>query len=156
MALDKVKEFFAGTELDGKIVELNQSSATVDLAAAAIGCEADRIAKTLSFLIEDKPLIIVVSGKSKIDNAKYRHKFETKAKMIPFDQVEDYIGHAPGGVCPFAVKDNVKVYLDQSLKRHETVFPAAGSENSAVKLTIPQLEKYSGYEAWVDVTKTAE
>ena len=156
MALDKVKEFFAGTELDGKIVELNQSSATVDLAAAAIGCEADRIAKTLSFLIEDKPLIIVVSGKSKIDNAKYRHKFETKAKMIPFEQVEELTGHAPGGVCPFALKPGIPVYLDESLKKFDSVWPAAGSYNSCLNMTIVQLEKFSGFTEWVDVTKPME
>lgn len=126
------------------------------MAAQALKTEPDQIAKTLSYLVNDQPILIVMAGEARTDNRKYKDTFHKKAKMIPFDQVEDYIGHAPGGVCPFAVKDNVKVYLDQSLKRHETVFPAAGSENSAVKLTIPQLEKYSGYEAWVDVTKTAE
>ena len=126
------------------------------MAAQALKTEPDQIAKTLSYLVNDQPILIVMAGEARTDNRKYKDTFHKKAKMIPFDQVEDYIGHAPGGVCPFAVKDNVKVYLDQSLKRHETVFPAAGSENSAVKLTIPQLEKYSGYEAWGDVTKMAE
>ncbi|MFR0599655.1 YbaK/EbsC family protein [Lactobacillus equicursoris] len=154
MAVDLVKDFFQDTDVD--VIELPESSATVALAAQALKTEPDQIAKTLSYLVNDQPILIVMAGEARTDNRKYKDTFHKKAKMIPFDQVEDYIGHAPGGVCPFAVKDNVKVYLDQSLKRHETVFPAAGSENSAVKLTIPQLEKYSGYEAWVDVTKTAE
>lgn len=154
MAVDLVKEFFQDTDVD--VIELPESSATVALAAQALKTEPDQIAKTLSYLVNDQPILIVMAGEARTDNRKYKDTFHKKAKMIPFDQVEDCIGHAPGGVCPFAVKDNVKVYLDQSLKRHETVFPAAGSENSAVKLTIPQLEKYSGYEAWVDVTKTAE
>ncbi|MDD6407689.1 MAG: YbaK/EbsC family protein [Lactobacillus equicursoris] len=154
MAVDLVKDFFQDTDVD--VIELPESSATVALAAQALKTEPDQIAKTLSYLVNDQPILIVMAGEARTDNRKYKETFHKKAKMIPFDQVEDYIGHAPGGVCPFAVKDNVKVYLDQSLKRHETVFPAAGSENSAVKLTIPQLEKYSSYEAWVDVTKTAE
>ncbi|CCK83473.1 YbaK/prolyl-tRNA synthetase associated region [Lactobacillus equicursoris 66c] len=154
MAVDLVKDFFQDTDVD--VIELPESSATVALAAQALKTEPDQIAKTLSYLVNDQPILIVMAGEARTDNRKYKDTFHKKAKMIPFDQVEDCIGHAPGGVCPFAVKDNVKVYLDQSLKRHETVFPAAGSENSAVKLTIPQLEKYSGYEAWVDVTKTAE
>ncbi|CCK85911.1 YbaK/prolyl-tRNA synthetase associated region [Lactobacillus equicursoris DSM 19284 = JCM 14600 = CIP 110162] len=154
MAVDLVKDFFQDTDVD--VIEIPESSATVALAAQALKTEPDQIAKTLSYLVNDQPILIVMAGEARTDNRKYKDTFHKKAKMIPFDQVEDYIGHAPGGVCPFAVKDNVKVYLDQSLKRHETVFPAAGSENSAVKLTIPQLEKYSGYEAWVDVTKTAE
>ncbi|MDD6385971.1 YbaK/EbsC family protein [Lactobacillus equicursoris] len=154
MAVDLVKDFFQDTDVD--VIELPESSATVALAAQALKTEPDQIAKTLSYLVNDQPILIVMAGEARTDNRKYKDTFHKKAKMIPFGQVEDYIGHAPGGVCPFAVKDNVKVYLDQSLKRHETVFPAAGSENSAVKLTIPQLEKYSGYEAWVDVTKTAE
>ena len=154
MAVDLVKDFFQDTDVD--VIELPESSATVALAAQALKTEPDQIAKTLSYLVNDQPILIVMAGEARTDNRKYKDTFHKKAKMIPFDQVEDYIGHAPGGVCPFAVKDNVKVYLDQSLKRHETVFPAAGSENSAVKLTIPQLEKYSGYEAWVDVTKMAD
>lgn len=156
MAIEKVKEYFKNTEMDGKILELEKSSATVELAAIALGCEADMIAKTLSFLIEDKPIIIVVSGMSKIDNSKYKGKFSTKAKMIPFEQVESFIGHAPGGVCPFALDESVPVYLDESLKVHQIVYPACGSENSAIKMTIPQLEKFSRYIEWVDVTKKIE
>ena len=151
MAVDKVKAFFAGTGVD--VIELPESSATVDLAAEALSTEPDQIAKTLSFLVNDEPVLIVMAGEARIDNHKYKGVFHKKAKMIPFDQVEDYVGHAPGGVCPFAVKDGVQVYLDESLKRPEEVFPAAGSSNSAVKLSIPDLEKYSGYEAWIDVTK---
>ena len=153
MAVDKVKAFFAGTGVD--VIELPESSATVDLAAEALSTEPDQIAKTLSFLVNDEPVLIVMAGEARIDNHKYKGVFHKKAKMIPFDQVEDYIGHAPGGVCPFAVKPGVKVYLDESLKRHTEVYPVAGSSNSAVRLTIPALEKYSDYTAWVDVTKTA-
>ena len=153
MAIDKVKEYFKNTEMEGKILELEKSSATVELAAIALGCEPDMIAKTLSFLIEEKPIIIVVSGMSKIDNSKYKAKFLAKAKMIPFEQVESFIGHAPGGVCPFALDKSIPVYLDESLKTHKIVFPAAGSDNSAIKMTIAELEKFSCYKEWVDVTK---
>ena len=153
MSLEKVKAYFSGTEFDGKIIEFDRSSATVELAAEALACDADMIAKTLSFLIDDKPIIIVISGKSKIDNAKYRSVFKTKAKMIPFDDVENYVGHAPGGVCPFALAPSIPVYLDVSLKKHDFVYPAAGSSNSAVKMTIAQLEKYSGFLEWIDVGK---
>ncbi len=153
MSLEKVKAYFSGTEFDGKIIEFDTSSATVELAAAALGCDGDMIAKTLSLLIDEKPIIIVMSGNSKIDNAKYRGVFKTKAKMIPFDAVERYIGHAPGGVCPFALDPSISVYLDVSLKKHDFVYPAAGSSNSAVKMTIAQLEKYSGFREWIDVGK---
>ena len=153
MSIENVREFFKDTELDGCILEFNQSSATVELASQALECDADEIAKTLSFLIDEKPIIIVVSGKSKIDNAKYKSKFLTKAKMIPFELVEQYTGHFPGGVCPFALDKSIKVYLDESLKSHEFVFPAAGSSNSAIKMTIQQLEKFSNYCEWIDVSK---
>ena len=153
MSVDRVKEFFAGTELDGKVIELPESSATVELAAHALNTEPDRIAKTLSFLIDGNPILIVVSGLARIDNKKYKEKFRTKAKMIPFDEVNEYTGHPPGGVCPFAYKKGTVVYLDVSLKKYETVYPAAGSENSAVEVTIDQLETYSGYTEWVDVCR---
>lgn len=156
MSLEKAKSYFQNTEFDGKILKFNQSSATVELAAKALNCEPDRIAKTISFLIDEQPVIIVVSGMSKIDNAKYKAQFSTKAKMIPFDQVEELTGHAPGGVCPFALAPAIKVYLDESLKKYDYVFPAAGSSNSAIKMTIPQLEKYSSnFTSWIDVTKIA-
>ncbi len=153
MSIEKVKKYFAEFGMESKIIELAESSATVELAAQALKTEGARIAKTLSFLINDEPVLILSAGDVKVDNAKYRGTFECKAKMIPFEEVEFYIGHAPGGVCPFAVKENVKVYLDESLKRFQTVFPACGSSNSAIELTIPELEKYSNYIRWVDVCK---
>lgn len=153
MAIDKVKEYFKPYHMDQQILEFDVSSATVELAAEALHCEGKRIAKTMSFLVGNQPILIVTAGDTKIDNAKYRHFFGTKAKMIPGDEVENIIGHAIGGVCPFAVNKNVKIYLDISLKRFETVYPAAGSSNSAIALTIPELEKYSNFLQWVDVCK---
>ena len=143
MAIEKVRAYFNKFQMDEKILEFDVSSATVELAAEALHCEGKRIAKTMSFLVGDQPILIVTAGDTKIDNAKYKHLFGTKAKMIPADEVEQFIGHAIGGVCPFAVNENVKVYLDESLKRFHTVFPAAGSSNSAIEMTIPELEKYS-------------
>lgn len=156
MSFEKVKEYLKGTSVEEKIIELEQSSATVELAAEALSCEPDRIAKTLSFLVDEQPVLIVVSGKSKIDNPKFKLQFHTKAKMIPFDEVEEQIGHAPGGVCPFGVKEHVKTYLDVSLKKYEVVYPAAGSGNSAIELTIAELEQYTGYVEYVDVCKPME
>ena len=153
MSLEKVKAALAGTELEDKIIVPEASSATVELAAQALHTEPDRIAKTLSFLVDDRPVLIVVSGMSRIDNAKFKARFHKKAKMIPADQVEELTGHAPGGVCPFAVNEGVKIYLDNSLKKYEIVYPAAGGSSSAVELTIPLLEKYVDFEDWVDVTK---
>ena len=153
MAIDKVREFFAVTELEGKIMEADESSATVELAAHAFHTEPDRIAKSLSFLQDETPVLVIASGLSRVDNRKYKDQFKMKAKMIPFEEVEGYIGHAPGGVCPFAVNEGVKVYLDVSLKKYETVFPAAGSSNSAIEMTIPQMERYTGSLGWIDVCK---
>lgn len=153
MAIDKVKEYFEPLHMEDHILEFEVSSATVELAAEALHCEGKRIAKTMSFLVGDQPILIVTAGDTKIDNAKYKHFFGTKAKMIPGDEVERIIGHGIGGVCPFAVNDNVKIYLDESLQRFETVFPAAGSPNSAIELTIPELEKYSNFLQWVDICK---
>ena len=153
MAIDKVKEYFKKYNIEDRIIELPESSATVALAAKALGTEECRIAKSLSFLINDKAILIITAGDAKIDNAKYKGFFNTKAKMIPFNEVEDYIGHAAGGVCPFAIKEGIEVYLDESLKRFDYVYPACGSGNSAIKLTIPELEKYSNYKEWIDVTK---
>ena len=153
MAIDKVREFFAGTELEGKIMEADESSATVELAAHAFHTEPDRIAKSLSFLQDETPVLVIASGLSRVDNRKYKDQFKMKAKMIPFEEVEGYIGHAPGGVCPFAVNEGVKVYLDVSLKKYETVFPAAGNSNSAIEMTIPQMERYTGSLGWIDVCK---
>ena len=153
MAIDKVKEYFKPLHMEDHILEFDVSSATVELAAEALHCEGKRIAKTMSFLVGEQPILIVTAGDTKIDNAKYRHFFGVKAKMIPGEEVEAIIGHAIGGVCPFAINENVKVYLDESLKRFQTVFPAAGSSNSAIELTIPELEKYSNFLQWVDVCK---
>lgn len=156
MAIDKVKEYFKQFGIDHKIREFEVSSATVELAAQALGCEGKRIAKSLSFLVDDKAILIIAAGDAKIDNPKYKAMFGTKAKMLSYDQVEEYIGHAVGGVCPFAIPDTVTVYLDESLKRFDTVFPACGSSNSAIELTIPELEKYSNYTSWVDICKDWE
>lgn len=156
MAIEKVKEYFRQYGMEDKILEFDVSSATVELAAQALHCEGKRIAKTLSFMVNDSPILIVTAGDAKIQNAKYRAEFSCKAKMLSFEDVEPLIGHAVGGVCPFGVNEGVNVYLDESLKRFETVFPACGSGNSAIELTIPQLEKYSGFVKWVDVCKLPE
>lgn len=153
MAIEKVKAYFEKYNLADRIQEFEMSSATVELAAAALHCEPKRIAKTLSFMVGGQAILVVTAGDAKIDNAKYKAQFGTKAKMLSADEVVDLIGHAIGGVCPFAVKEGVAVYLDESLKRFETVFPACGSSNSAIELTIEKLEKYSNYSAWVDVCK---
>ena len=153
MAIDNVKKYFKQYNIENRIIELTTSSATVKEAAESLGTEECKIAKTLSFLVEEKPILIVAAGDAKIDNSKYKGFFSTKAKMIPATDVENLIGHNIGGVCPFAIKENVTVYLDESLKRFETVYPACGSSNSAIKLTIEELEKYSNYSKWIDVCK---
>ena len=153
MSIEKVKAFFEGYGMADRVLEFPVSSATVELAAQALNCEPCRIAKTLSFFVNDGPILIVAAGDAKVDNAKYKAQFAVKAKMLSREDAERLIGHAVGGVCPFAVKEGVQVYLDASLKRFETVFPACGSSNSAIELTIPELEKYSGFTAWVDVCK---
>ncbi|MDD6690325.1 MAG: YbaK/EbsC family protein [Lachnospiraceae bacterium] len=135
------------------VIRLEALTATVQEAADALGVEPGAIAKTLSFLVGDEPVLILAEGSAKIDNHKFKEQFHTKAKMIHPDEVEQYIGHAPGGVCPFGVKEGVKVYLDESLKAYDTVYPAAGDDHSAVKLTIPELEQVSGFTSWVDVCK---
>ena len=151
MSIEKVREYFSAYGIENKIMEFDVSSATVELAAIAVGVEGARIAKTLSFLVKDEPILIVVAGDGRVDNKKYKATFSAKAKMLSHEQAAEMIGHAVGGVCPFAVNDGVKVYLDESLRRFETIFPACGSSNSAIELTIPDLEKYSQYEKWVDV-----
>lgn len=153
MAIERVKTYFKQFDMEDKILEFDVSSATVELAAAALSCEPARIAKTLSFMVDGNALLIVAAGDVKIDNHKYKEQFHTKAKMLTPQEAETLVGHAVGGVCPFAVNEGVKVYLDESLKRFETVFPACGSSNSAIELTIPELEKYSGSAGWVDVGK---
>ena len=153
MSIEKVKEYFKKFGIENKIIELLQSSATVELAAKALGCEEQRIAKSLSFKVDDNPIMVICAGDGRIDNSKYKAKFHSKAKMLSPDEVNKLIGHSIGGVCPFGINDRVKVYLDESLKRFKTVFPACGSSNSAIELTIPELEKYSNYIEWVDVCK---
>ena len=153
MAIDKVREYFRQYHMEGRIQEFDVSSATVELAAEALHCEPCRIAKTLSFLVGGHPVLIVMAGDARIDNAKFKDRFQTKAKMLTPEEVEALVGHLVGGVCPFAVNEGVEVYLDESLKRFETVFPACGSSNSAIELTIEELERYSGSLAWIDVGK---
>ena len=153
MSFIKAKEYLKKFNLEDRIMEFDVSSATVREAANALGCSEGEIAKTLSFLVGTKPILIVVSGDSKIDNSKYKKEFSTKAKMIPFDDVESLIGHSVGGVCPFGINENVEVYLDESLKQYEIIYPACGSSNSAVKLTVNDLETASNYKKWVDVCK---
>lgn len=134
-------------------MEFPVSSATVELAAQALGCAPQRIAKTLSFLAGQEAVLVVAAGDAKVDNAKYKARFGVKASMLPREAVPEYIGHGVGGVCPFGVKDGVKVYLDVSLRRFGTVFPACGSSNSAIEMTIGELETYSRFTDWVDVCK---
>ena len=153
MAIDKVKEYFKQYNIEDRIQEFEVSSATVELAAQALSCEPCRIAKTLSFMVEDKAILIVAAGDAKVDNPKYKAQFSAKAKMLTQDEANDMIGHAVGGVCPFGINEGVVVYLDESLKRFDTVFPACGSSNSAIELTIEELEKYSNYTEWIDVCK---
>ena len=153
MAIEKVKEYFAQFGIASRVQEFDVSSATVELAAQALNCEPCRIAKTLSFMVDGHAVLIVTAGDAKIDNPKYKAQFGTKAKMLTPDEAETLIGHAVGGVCPFGINKGVTVYLDNSLKRFETVFPACGSSNSAIELSIEELEKYSGYVAWIDVCK---
>ena len=153
MSIEKVKQYFSALGIENRIQEFPVSSATVELAAQALGCEGARIAKTISFMLDGEAILIVTAGDAKIDNAKYKAYFGKKAKMLTPDEAVELIGHAVGGICPFAVNDTSKIYLDVSLKRFQTVFPACGSSNSAIELTIPELEKYSGYIAWIDVCK---
>ena len=153
MAIELVKEFFKSQGMEQRVQEFEVSSATVELAAQALHCEPCRIAKTLSFMGNEAPILIVAAGDAKIDNPKYKAQFGTKAKMLTPEEAVNLVGHAVGGVCPFAVKEGVTVYLDESLKRFETVFPACGSSNSAIELTLEELEKYSAFTDWIDVCK---
>lgn len=153
MSIEKARAFLTQFGLDGRILEFETSSATVELAAAAAGCEPARIAKSLSFLVDGRAILVVTAGDAKVDNVKYKAQFGTKAKMLSPEQVADLVGHAVGGVCPFGIKEGVAVYLDESLRRFETVFPACGSSSSAIELTIAELERASGYVQWVDVCK---
>ena len=156
MAIEKAKEYLKKYGLDDKVMEFDVSSATVELAAQALGCEGKRIAKSLSFMVDDKAILVVAAGDAKVDNPKFKARFHTKAKMLSPEQCENMVGHAVGGVCPFGINDDVKVYLDESLKRFETVYPACGSSNSAIELTPAKLEEVSECEGWVDVCKNWE
>ena len=153
MAIEKVRSYFEQFGIADRIKEFHESSATVELAAHALCTEPCRIAKTLSFMLGDKAILIVTAGDANIDNHKYKPFFGAKAKMLKPEEVNDLIGHGIGGVCPFGINDGVTVYLDESLKRFGTVFPACGSSNSAIELTIPELEQYSNFVEWIDVCK---
>lgn len=153
MSIEKVKAYFAAFRMEDRILEFPVSSATVELAAQALNTDGCRIVKTLSFNVNGKAILICAAGDAKVDNAKYKARFGVKAKMLSHEDAANMIGHAVGGVCPFAVNEGVEVYLDESIKRFQTVFPAAGSSNSAIELTIPEMERFSGYTAWVDVCK---
>ncbi len=153
MSFEKAKAYLEKKGFGDRVQTFAVSSATVELAAKAVGCEPERIAKTLSFLVDEKAVLIVAAGDAKVDNHKYKEVFYTKARMLTPEQVTELVGHAVGGVCPFGVNEGVDVYLDASLKRFAEVYPACGSANSAVRLTVPELESCSGYSAWVDVCK---
>ena len=153
MAIDKVKTYFRECGIGDRVLEFEVSSATVELAAAAVGCEPARIAKTLSFHVGDRVALVVAAGDARIHNQKFKAQFGLKAKMLTPEQAVELVGHAVGGVCPFAVNEGVEVWLDESLRRFETVFPACGSANSAIELTIPELERYAAPKGWVDVCK---
>ena len=154
MAIEKVRAYFRELGIEERILEFDTSSATVELAAAAVGFEPERIAKTLSFKVGDRVALVVAAGDARIDNPKFKATFHTKAKMLKADEAENLIGHAVGGVCPFAVNDGCDVYLDESLRRFETVYPACGSANSAIGLTLDELERYAAQPVrWVDICK---
>lgn len=153
MSLDSVKKHFAEFGIEERIMVLGTSTATVELAAEAHGVDPDQIAKTLSFKIDEKPILIVVSGMAKIDNKKYKDHFTKKAKMLTLDEALEHTGHPVGGICPFGLKEEIDVYLDVSLRKHEEVLPAAGDISAAIRLSIKELEQYSGCKEWVDVSK---
>jgi len=157
MSFIKVQDYFKKYNMEDRIIVFeNAKSATVNEAAEVLGCEGARIAKTLSFKLKEGVLLVVAAGDARVDNSKFRACFNEKANMVKFDEVESLVGHAVGGVCPFAINEGINVYLDESLKRFETVYPACGSDNSAIELTIPELEKYSKFTSWVDVCKDWE
>ena len=153
MSIERVRAFFAQYGIENQIKEFDVSSATVELAANALKCEPCRIAKTLSYMVDGKPILIVAAGDAKVDNQKIKAQFAAKAKMLKPEETLSLIGYEVGGICPFAVNEGVSVYLDISLKRFDTVFPACGSSNSAIELTIEELERYSSYISWIDVCK---
>jgi prolyl-tRNA editing enzyme YbaK/EbsC (Cys-tRNA(Pro) deacylase) len=156
LSIEKAREHLKKWNLDHRIMEFDVSCATVELAAQAVNCEPERIAKSMAFIAGDRCIIIVTAGDARVDNKKYKKKFNCKAKMVPPEELPKLVGHEMGGVCPFGLNEGVEVYLDISLKRFKTVFPACGSGNSAVELSIEELEKCSGYIEWVDVCKDWE
>ena len=151
MAIEKVIDYFTSLGAADKIRQFDVSSATVELAAQALGCEGARIAKTMSFLVDGHAVLIVCAGDAKVNSAKFKATFHVKAKMLTAEQLTELVGHAPGGVCPFAVNEGCETYLDESLKRFDIVYPAAGNAASAVELTVEELERYSNSLGWVDV-----
>lgn len=154
MSIAAVREYFRQYGLEERVQEFDVSSATVDLAAAALGCAPERIAKSLTFLVDDRCVMIVTAGDAKIDNSKYKNQFGTKAKMLSAEQVKEMVGHTVGGVCPFAIKKQVDVYLDVSMRRFPSVFPACGSNNSAIELSCEELTKLTqNLVSWVDLCK---
>ena len=153
MSIEKVRAYFRTRGMEDRVMEFDVSSATVELAAKALHCEECRIAKTLSFHVWERVVLVVRAGDTRIDNQKYKAQFGTKAKMLEYEEAPTLIGHAVGGVCPFAVNDGVEVWLDESLKRFETVFPACGSANSAIEMTMVELEEHSGSMGWIDIAK---
>ena len=156
MAIERVKNYFRQFNIEHRIIELKESSATVELAALALGCEGKRIAKTLSFKVDNQVLLVVCAGDAKIDNVKFKDTFGVKPKMLSIEEVEPLIGHDIGGVCPFGINEGIDVYLDCSLKRFDSVYPACGSSNSAIELTLDELNEYSKSIQWVDVCKNWE
>ena len=156
MSFERARQHLAGRGLADRIIIPERSSATVEAAAEALGCEPGMIAKTLSFLQGDQPVLILAEGMARVDNRKYKERFGCKARMIPGDQVEALVGHGVGGVCPYGVNEGVVVYLDESLKKHAVLYPAAGDDHSAVRLTIEELEASCDHAGWVDVCKAPE
>lgn len=156
MSIENVRKYLQKYDLEDKVIELAAETGTVEQAAAALGCEGKQIAKTMAFNVFDKAVLVLLAGDTKVDNAKFKSFFGVKAKMLTSEELDIMVGHKMGGVCPFDIKEDVKVYLDESLKRFEIVYPAAGTDHSAVKLTIPELEKSSNYISWIDIGKPRE
>ena len=156
MSVDHVREYLKQFQAEDRVLEFTVSSATVELAAAALNCEPGRIAKTLSFMVNDTPILIVFAGDARIDNPKYKHHFGVKARMMSAEQIEQYTGLHFGGVCPFGIPESIAIYLDESLRRFDPVYPAAGSSNSAVRVSCDELEQFSRAKGWINVSKLPE
>lgn len=156
MSIELVKEYLSKFDLEDRIIELKAETGTVEQAALALGCEGKQIAKTMAFNVCNSAVLVLLAGDTKVDNSKFKAFFGVKAKMLTSEELDKYVGHKMGGVCPFAINENVKVYLDNSLKRFDIVYPAAGTDHSAVKLTIEELEQSSNYISWIDIGKLRE